>query len=71
MGRPLRVPVPEWALAVGAFLRRTETELILKSRRVVPGRLLGAGFVFRHPHWPEAAVDLVAQGKNSPEQAMS
>lgn len=71
VGRPLALPVPEWALAVGAFLRRTETELILKSRRVVPGRLLGAGFVFRHPHWPEAAVDLVAQGKNSPEQAMS
>ena len=59
VGMPLSLPVPEWALEIGAFIRRTETELILKSRRVVPGRLLAAGFQFRHPHWPEAAVDLV------------
>ena len=49
------------ALEIGAFVRRTETELILKSRRVIPGRLLAAGFTFRHPHWPEAAVDLIAR----------
>ncbi len=59
VGMPLSIPVPEWALEIGAFVRRTETELILKSRRVIPGRLLAAGFTFRHPHWPEAAVDLV------------
>ena len=40
---------------------RTETELVLKSRRVVPGRLLDAGFEFRHPTWPEAARDLCEQ----------
>ena len=34
-------------------------ELTLKSRRVVPGRLLGAGFSFEFPHWPLAARDLV------------
>ena len=34
---------------------RTETELILKSRRVVPRRLLEDGFVFKYPHWREAA----------------
>jgi NAD dependent epimerase/dehydratase family enzyme len=45
-------------LEVGALFLRTETELILKSRRVVPGRLLEAGFVFQFPHWPEAASDL-------------
>jgi uncharacterized protein (TIGR01777 family) len=56
---PLALPVPAWALEVGAFFMRTETELILKSRRVVPGRLLAAGFVFRHPAWPEAAEDLI------------
>ena len=38
---------------------RTDTELLLKSRRVVPGRLLDAGFAFEHPQWPAAADDLV------------
>jgi len=61
VGMPLALPVPVWALEIGALFLRTETELILKSRRVVPRRLLEAGFVFRHPHWPEAARDLVAR----------
>lgn len=52
------LPAARWMLEVGAFLMRTETELILKSRRVVPGRLLADGFTFRFPHWPEAAGDL-------------
>ena len=37
---------------------KTETELILKSRRVVPGRLLQEGFAFDFPDWPSAAEDL-------------
>ena len=41
------VPMPEWVLHMGAILLGTETELILKSRRVVPGRLLAGGFTFR------------------------
>ena len=45
-------------LEIGAVLLRTETELILKSRRVVPQRLLERGFVFAYPHWPDAARDL-------------
>jgi hypothetical protein len=45
-------------LEVGAFFLRTETELILKSRRVVPGRLLQSGFGFAFPAWTEAAADL-------------
>jgi len=56
----LWTPVP--ALAVGAIFLKTETELILKSRRVVPGRLLGDGFTFQFPAWPEAAADLVKAG---------
>jgi NAD dependent epimerase/dehydratase family enzyme len=40
---------------------RTETELVLKSRRAVPGRLLEAGFAFEHSAWPAAARDLVAR----------
>ena len=48
-GVPFGLPMPEWLLEVGAFFRRTESELLLKSRRVVPGRLLAAGFAFRYP----------------------
>jgi uncharacterized protein len=40
---------------------RKESELVLKSRRVVPGKLLAAGFAFKFPEWPEAAEDLVRQ----------
>ena len=58
LGTKLAVPVPNWALEIGTFFLRTETELILKSRRVVPGRLLDAGFKFRYPTWAEAAVEL-------------
>ena len=52
------LPAAQWMLEIGAFFLRTETELILKSRRVVPGRLLQSGFVFEFPTWPEAAADL-------------
>lgn len=52
------LPATEWMLAVGAVFLRTETELILKSRRVAPGRLLRSGFEFRFPEWEVAARDL-------------
>ena len=55
------LPVSRWVMEVGAFLIRTESELVLKSRRVVPGRLLAAGFRFGFPEWREAARDLVGQ----------
>jgi uncharacterized protein (TIGR01777 family) len=48
-------------LEVGALFMRTETELILKSRRVVPTRLLEHGFTFRYPDWPSAARNLCHQ----------
>lgn len=57
-GVPVGLPASSWMLELGALLLRTETELILKSRRVVPTRLLGYGFSFAFPRWPEAAVDL-------------
>jgi uncharacterized protein (TIGR01777 family) len=57
-GRSFGLPASEWMLEIGAFLLRTETELVLKSRRVVPGRLLQHGFHFRFPAWPDAARDL-------------
>jgi uncharacterized protein (TIGR01777 family) len=52
------LPASAWMLEVGALFLGTETELVLKSRRVVPGRLLASGFEFRHPRWPEAATEL-------------
>jgi uncharacterized protein (TIGR01777 family) len=58
-GTPIGVPAPRWLLELGAFVLRTETELVLKSRRVAPGRLLANGFTFAFPHWPAAATDLV------------
>jgi uncharacterized protein (TIGR01777 family) len=58
-GAPIGLPSTDWMLEVGAFLLRTETELILKSRRVVPRRLVEAGFEFRFPEWGDAAADLV------------
>jgi uncharacterized protein len=58
-GVPIGLPAARWMLEIGAWLLRTETELVLKSRRVVPQRLLDAGFVFELPEWAKAAKDLV------------
>ncbi len=57
-GTRIGLPSSRWMLEIGALLLRTETELMLKSRRVVPGLLLQKGFVFRYPTWPEAAKEL-------------
>lgn len=60
-GQPIGLPAAEWMLEIGAIFLRTETELILKSRRVVPTRLLQAGFAFKFPDWPAAAADLCSR----------
>jgi uncharacterized protein (TIGR01777 family) len=60
-GMPFGLPAPDWMLEIGAFMLRSETELALKSRRVVPARLLASGFTFNYPTWPEAATDLCAK----------
>lgn len=57
---PFGLPTPQWLLEMGAWLIRTETELILKSRRVVPKRLLDSGYQFKFSHIDEALNDLVA-----------
>ena len=54
-GARFGLPATWWMLEIGAFFMRTETELLLKSRRVVPGRLIDSGFTFDHPNWPDAA----------------
>ena len=48
LGVPIGLPATRWMLELGTFAIRTETELVLKSRWVVPERLLGAGFRFEH-----------------------
>jgi uncharacterized protein (TIGR01777 family) len=55
---PFGLPASNWMLEVGAFFLRTETELIIKSRRVIPLRLLDSGFHFQFPTIREAFVDL-------------
>ena len=57
-GIPIGLPAAEWMLEIGAFVMRTETELLLKSRRVAPGKLLGKGFHFQFPKLEEALRDL-------------
>lgn len=59
---PFGLPAARWMLEVGAFVLRTETELVIKSRRVTPGKLLAGGFVFRHPRVLPAIEQLVALG---------
>ena len=54
----LRLPQPEWLLTLGAFFLRTETELILKSRKVYPQRLLDLGFAFQYPTCQVCLKDL-------------
>ncbi len=58
------IPAAEWMLAIGAIFLRTETELLLKSRRVVPGRLLDANFEFHFPNWRGACQNLVARWRD-------
>jgi hypothetical protein len=58
-GVPFGLPAAEWMLELGALCMRTDTELLLKSRRVVPARLLEAGFQFDFPTWRAAASELV------------
>ena len=63
-GQPIGLPASAWMLEIGTFLLRSESELVLKSRRVVPGRLLAAGFRFEYPDWPAAARDLVTRRRH-------
>jgi len=59
------LPATKWMLEIGAVFMRTETELILKSRRVVPARLLEHGFKFKYPDWHSTARDLCRLWKSA------
>lgn len=58
LGVKLGLPSPRWMLELGAFFLRTETELIVKSRRVEPERLLAEGFQFQHSLFSTAITNL-------------
>ncbi len=64
-GIPIGLPASRWMLEIGAVFLRTETELILKSRRVIPGRLLESGFAFEFPEWLTAARDLCERARKT------
>ena len=62
-GRVPGLPLQHWMVELGAIFMRTESELILKSRQVIPGRLAEAGFAFHYSEWPSAAQELVSRWK--------
>lgn len=64
-GMPFGLPATKWMLEIGALVLRTETELILKSRRVIPTRLLQSGFDFQFSGWPEAARELCVRARRN------
>ncbi|MFF1823412.1 TIGR01777 family oxidoreductase [Kribbella sp. NPDC058245] len=67
VGMPIGLPSAKWMTELGAFALRSDTELLLKSRHVVPGRLLEAGFTFEFPDWQGAAANLVATSNDGYE----
>lgn len=67
-GRRFGLPVYEWMLEIGALFLQTESELVLKSRRVVPARLLDAGFTFQYPDWSTASEELCSRWKAARRQ---
>jgi uncharacterized protein len=62
--RPVGLSAAKWMLEIGAFVMRTETELIIKSRRVIPRRLMESGFFFCFPLLCPALEDLNNGGQN-------
>ncbi|TBN56978.1 TIGR01777 family protein [Glaciihabitans arcticus] len=61
LGVPFGIPLFRWMLELGAFAIRTETELLLKSRWVLPTRLLAEGFEFEHPELEGAVRDITGR----------
>ena len=66
VGAPIGLPAFEWMLRIGAWALRTETELLLKSRWVLPTRLQSLGFEFHYPTLREAVVDITRHSAGGP-----
>lgn len=60
MNRKIGLPSPRWMLEVGAVVIRTETELILKSRWVIPERLEQEGYQFKYAKIEEALTEILS-----------
>lgn len=58
---PVGLPAPAWLLEIAAFLIGTQTELLLKSRWVLPTRAIQEGFAFRHPQIGETLKELLSE----------
>ncbi len=69
--RPFGLPATRWMLELGAIFLRTETELIVKSRRVISGRLAQAGFAFDFPTVRAAIQDLMISCTTCPATSVS
>ncbi|MCB9680586.1 MAG: DUF1731 domain-containing protein [Alphaproteobacteria bacterium] len=71
LGVRFGLPITPWMAEVGAVFLKTDTELMQKSRRVVPRRLLDAGMTFALPRWEDAAVDLVRRTRGPAAPAIT
>jgi uncharacterized protein (TIGR01777 family) len=60
-GNTFGLPAYEWMLKIGALLIGTETELVLKSRWVVPTKILQTGFIFKYPFLREAFTNIITK----------
>ena len=58
-GHKIGLPAYAWMLKIGAFIIGTETELLLKSRWVLPTKLLATGFEFQYPRLEEAFAQII------------
>lgn len=69
VGAPVGMPSARWMLELGAWALRTETELLLKSRWVLPRALQDAGFAFAHPDLEPALADIRSTLSGTPRNA--
>ena len=53
------LPATKWMLNIGAFFIRTEAELVLKSRNVIPQKAINEGFVFKFPKFIDCINHLI------------
>ncbi len=67
-GAGFGLPTWRWMLELGSAVIRTETELVLKSRWVLPERLEAAGYPFLFRRHDDALADIVTKrGRHRPE----
>jgi len=69
LGVRFGLPAAKWMIELGCWAMRTESELVLKSRRVVPTRLLDAGYEFRFATWREACWNLASRRRDAAQDS--